>query len=431
MKTRTIEVNQLARVEGESSLRVTIEAGEVRDVQLAIFEPPRYFEALLRGRSFREAPDITARICGICPVAYQMTAVHALENAAGVSVPAPIAELRRLLYCGEWIESHALHIHMLHAPDFFGHADAIELARQAPEAVKRGLAMKKTGNALVSLIGGREIHPINVQVGGFYKIPDATPLKALLTDLRRARDDAAETVRWVSSLIYPDIESNAILVALKNDREYPMNHGRVASTHGLDIAMHEFNAAIKERQVPYSTALQAELSPGGEHYLTGPLARLTLNYELLTPLCQSLAAKAGVAGGTRNPYKSIIVRALEVLYAFEEAIRIIETIELPTQASVPVDATGCSAFWATEAPRGLLFHHYEIDNEGDIEDAQIIPPTSQNQSVIEQDLANVIRQNLDADDAVLARHCEDAVRNHDPCISCATHFLKVSISRRS
>lgn len=430
MKTRTIEVNQLARVEGESSLKVVIADGEVQDVQLAIFEPPRYFEALLEGRSHREAPDITARICGICPVAYQMSAVHALESAAGVEMPTPLAALRRLLYCGEWIESHALHIHMLHAPDFFAHADAIELARLEPQAVKRGLAMKKTGNALVALVGGREIHPINVQVGGFYKIPDDSALQALLPDLRQGRDAAAETVRWVASLDYPEFQTEATLVALRHDAEYPMNHGRIASTDGLDIAMHEFSAAIEEQQVPYSNALQAVLKTGGS-YLTGPLARLALNYDQLTPLCQSLAVEAGVDGGTRNPYKSIIVRALEVLYAFEEAIRIIETTTLPTEASVPVPCADCSAFWATEAPRGLLFHHYAVDAAGDITAAQIIPPTSQNQAVIEQDLANVIRQHMDADDPALARYCEDAVRNHDPCISCATHFLNVDIERRS
>ncbi len=429
MKTRTIEVNQLARVEGESSLKVVIDGADVRDVQLAIFEPPRYFEALLEGRSHREAPDITARICGICPVAYQMTAVHALEQGSGVSMPPALAALRRLLYCGEWIESHALHIHMLHAPDFFGHADAIELARLAPDAVKRGLAMKKTGNALVALIGGREIHPINVRVGGFYKLPTAAQLEAMLPDLTAGRDAAAETVRWVSGLPFPDYETDAVLVALRNDREYPMNHGRIGSTSGLDILMEEFNDEFEERQASYSNALQAVLADGG-NYLTGPLARIALNFEQLTPTCRSLAAEAGIEGGTRNPYKSIIVRALEVLYAFEEAIRIIEDTTLPAEASVPVTCADTRACWATEAPRGLLFHHYNVDGSGNIAKAQIVPPTSQNQLVIEEDLARVIRNHLDEEDPALARYCEDAVRNHDPCISCATHFLKVNIERR-
>ena len=336
MKTRTIEVQQLARVEGESSLRVIIEQDSVQAVQLAIFEPPRYFEALLQGRSFREAPDITARICGICPVAYQMSACHAMEQAAGVQLPAPLRALRRLLYCGEWIESHALHVHMLHAPDFFSHDDAIKLAQAAPAEVKRGLALKKTGNAIVSLLGGREIHPINVKVGGFYRLPERQALGELLPQLHAGREAAAEAVRWVAGLDFPEYQTDAVLVALQHADEYPMNEGRIASSSGLDIEMWAFDAHFTEQQVPYSNALQACLT-SGERYLTGPLARFSLNYARLTPLCRELAEQADIGGGTRNPYQSIIVRSLEVLYAFEEAIRIVEEVDIGGAASVEVE----------------------------------------------------------------------------------------------
>jgi coenzyme F420-reducing hydrogenase alpha subunit len=430
MKTRTIEVQQLARIEGESSLRVIIEEDAVQAVQLAIFEPPRYFEALLQGRSFREAPDITARICGICPVAYQMSACHAMERAAGVQLPAPLRALRRLLYCGEWIESHALHVHMLHAPDFFGHADAIALAQLAPAEAKRGLAMKKTGNAIVALLGGREIHPINVKVGGFYRLPERKALLELLPQLHAGREAAADTVRWVAGLQFPDYQSDAVLVALQHADEYPMNEGRIASSSGLDIEMAAFDAHFTEQQVPYSNALQACLASSGERYLTGPMARFALNHARLTPLCRELAEEAGLGSGTRNPYQSIIVRSLEVLYAFEEAIRIVEESDTGGVASVEVEVNDASAVWATEAPRGLLVHQYDIDAAGNIARAKIVPPTSQNQGVIEHDLYNVVERHLQEDDAALARRCEDAVRNHDPCISCATHFLKVDIDRR-
>jgi len=195
MATRTIKVDYIARVEGESSLELRIRNGGVDAVRLSIFEPPRFFEALLRGRGFGEVLDIVARICGICPVAYQMSGVHAIEDALGIEVDEPIRALRRLLYCGEWIESHALHIVMLHAPDFLGYPDAIAMARDHGEAVQRALALKKTGNALLRLLGGREIHPINARIGGFYRVPSRPELAPLAEALKRARDRAT-TNSW-------------------------------------------------------------------------------------------------------------------------------------------------------------------------------------------------------------------------------------------
>jgi sulfhydrogenase subunit alpha len=197
-KTRTIRVDYLARVEGEGALQVKIRGDTVTDVQLKIFEPPRFFEALLRGRAFTEAPDITARICGICPIAYQMSAVHAMEDALGVSVGGQLRALRRLLYCGEWIESHALHVYLLHAPDFLGYPDAIRMAKDHGDAVQRGLQLKKAGNEIVTLLGGREIHPISVRVGGFYRVPSKSELRPLAERLKGARDAAWDTVSWVA-----------------------------------------------------------------------------------------------------------------------------------------------------------------------------------------------------------------------------------------
>lgn len=213
-ETKTIKVDYLARVEGEGALYIKAEADQVTDVQLKIFEPPRFFEAFLRGRAYQEAPDITARICGICPVAYQMSAVHAMEDAFKITVPDPIRALRRLIYCGEWIESHVLHIYMLHAPDFLGYADAIQMAKDHANVVQRGLQLKKAGNALVTLLGGREIHPINIRVGGFYKVPRKRELAAITEQLQWAREAALETVRWVATLPFPDFERDYEFVAL-------------------------------------------------------------------------------------------------------------------------------------------------------------------------------------------------------------------------
>ena len=428
MARKTIKVDYLARVEGEGALTVTIRDGVVKDAQLRIFEPPRFFEAFLRGRAFTEAPDITARICGICPVAYQMSAVHAMEDALGVTVGGPLRDLRRLLYCGEWIESHTLHIYMLHAPDFLGYEGAIELARDHADIVKRGLELKKAGNALMTLVGGREIHPVNVRVGGFYKAPTRRDLLAMADQMKRARDLALETVRWTAGFDFPDRHRDYELVALSHPDEYPFNEGRIVSNRGLDISAHEYDAHFEEIHVAHSNALQARIRGRG-HYLVGPLARFALNFDRLSPLAREAAHDAGIAPACDNPYQSIVVRAVEVLYACDEALRIIEAYEPPDRPSVPVEPRAGVGYAATEAPRGMLYHRYRLADDGSILDALIVPPTSQNQASIEEDLKLLIGGWLDLPDDELRHRCEQTVRNYDPCISCATHFLDLRIDR--
>jgi sulfhydrogenase subunit alpha len=424
MATRTIRIDTLARVEGEGALEVVIRDGAVQSAQLRIFEPPRFFEALLRGRDYTEAPDITARICGICPVAYQMSAVHALENALGIAVGGPLRDLRRLLYCGEWIESHTLHITMLHAPDFLGYDSAIDMARDHGDAVRRGLAIKRTGNDIMTLLGGREIHPINVRVGGFYRTPRRRELTALAGRLEEARDAALEMVRWTSGFDFPDRNRDYTFVALHHPSEYPLNEGRIASNRGLDIAPGEYEEHFEESQVRRSTALRSRLRQAGA-YLTGPLARYHLNFERLSPLARDAARAAGLGPTCTNPYRSIIVRAVEVLYACDEALRIISRYEEPEAPAVALSPRDASGAAATEAPRGLLYHRYRMDAAGTITEARIVPPTSQNQAAIEEDLANLIGGFLDQPHEALRHRCEQTVRNYDPCISCATHFLEL------
>ncbi len=428
MARRTIKVDYLARVEGEGGLKVVIRDGAVQSAELKIFEPPRFFEAFLRGRAFDEAPDITARICGICPVAYQMSAVHAMEAALGVAVTGPLRDLRRLLYCGEWIESHTLHIYMLHAPDFLGYAGAIDMARDHGSAVERGLALKKSGNEILSLLGGREIHPINVRVGGFYRAPGRRELVALEERLKRAREAALETVRWVAGFDFPDRERDYDFVALRHGAEYPFNEGRIVSNRGLDIAAAEYDGHFSETHVERSTALQSRFRGGGS-YLVGPLARYSLNFDRLSPLAQAAARDAGLGVTCTNPYRSILVRAVEVLYACDEALRIIAAYEEPDRPAIAVVPRAGTGYAATEAPRGLLYHHYRLNADGTIATARIVPPTSQNQASIEEDLAAFIGGWLDLPDEALRQRCEQTVRNYDPCISCSTHFLRLELDR--
>ncbi|GAB89167.1 Ni/Fe hydrogenase subunit alpha [Gordonia rhizosphera] len=427
-ETRRLTLRGLARVEGEGRLHVSITGGSVDRADLNIYEPPRFFESLLRGRDFREPPDITSRICGICPVAYQVSACNALEQACGVELSDPIRTLRRLLYCGEWIASHTLHIYFLHAPDFLGVPDAVELARRQSEAVERGLALKKAGNAILEQLGGRPIHPVNVRVGGFYRVPTRAELAPLAEQLRRALDDAVQTVAWVAGFDFPDARLDCDLLALRGRDRYPIEDGTIASASGAAFDAAEFPAHVAEHQVPHSTALHARFD--GHRYLTGPLARFALNASLLSPVAQRAAADARLDDECRNPFRSIVIRSVETVYAVEEALRLITDYEPPDRPNVEVEPVEAVGHGVSEAPRGLLYHRYAIAADGTIRDAVIVPPTAQNQSVIEDDVRAIVTANLAAGDAELTELCERTVRNHDPCISCAAHFLTTTIERR-
>jgi coenzyme F420-reducing hydrogenase alpha subunit len=423
---KTIKVNYLTRVEGEGALSLQVKDGRVTTVKLKIFEPPRFFEAFLRSRKFDEAHDITSRICGICPVAYQMSAVHAMENAFKVKVPAQIRALRRLMYCGEWIESHALHIYMLHAPDFLGYDDVFQMAKDHRAEVERGLSLKKTGNEIIKLLGGREIHPVNVKVGGFYKTPDKREFISLKEELENAREAALETVRWTSQFSFPDFKSDYEFVSLSHPDEYPFNEGRIVSGKGLDIRADEFDIYFEEKQVEHSNALHSNLKTGS-NYFVGPMARYNLNFEKLSPLVRETALGSGLSQVCQNPFQSIIIRSLEVLYACDEAIRIIDEYEKPETDAIEIEPKEGVGFGCTEAPRGLLYHRYKLDENGFILDARIVPPTSQNQSVIEEDLRRFVEPRLKLPVDRLKWQCEQTIRNYDPCISCATHFLKMEV----
>ena len=424
--SRTIKVDYLARVEGEGALTIKLKGDRVEDVLLRIFEPPRLFEALLRGRHCSEAPDITARICGICPVAYQMSAVHAIERALGVTIDPAVRLLRRLFYCGEWIESHALHIFLLHAPDFLGFPDAIQMAREHRALVEQGLRLKRIGNRIITLLGGREIHPVSAAVGGFYKVPSRSELGTLVEDLKWALDASLSTARLVGGFEFPDFEPDYEFVALSHPDEYPLNEGRVVSSRGLDIDAADYEQHFVEQHVQHSNALHSTLRERGS-YLVGPLARFNLNFARLPEIAQQAARDSRVPAPCRNPFRSIVVRAIEMVFACHEALRVIGEYEPPSAPRVELPGRAGEGCAATEAPRGLLYHRYQIDERGIILLAKIVPPTSQNQKRIEDDLRQFVPGLMARPVEEITLRCEQAVRNYDPCISCATHFLRVEM----
>ncbi len=429
MTERIIKVTAMTRVEGEGGLYIKLRGDDVEDIRLEIYEPPRLFEAMLRGRELEEVPDITARICGICPVAYQMSSVHALEAALGIVITPEIRRLRRLLYCGEWIESHALHVYLLNAPDFMGFESGLEMAEKFPDEVNRGLRMKKHGNQLLEVLGGRAIHPVNVCVGGFYRSPRREDMQKLIPDFEWCLQAAIETTRWVAGFEFPDFTCDYQLVSLSHGDEYPMNEGRIATSDGESIAVNDYENEFEESQVEHSTALHSLRKKTGKTYLTGPLARVSLNVDQLSPTARKLAAEVGVSWPCFNPFQNIVARGLELIHAFEEALEIIRDYQPARPPRMEYSCQTGEGCAATEAPRGLLYHRYVVDDDGKVVLAKIVPPTSQNQAQIEADLQAWVPYALSDDEAATSRQFENLVRCYDPCISCSTHFLKVKIER--
>jgi sulfhydrogenase subunit alpha len=424
----SIKVPVLARVEGEGALDLEIRDGRIETLKLRIFEPPRLFEKFLEGRSYEEVPDIVARICGICPVAYQMSAVHALESIFGCKPGPWVREMRRLLYCGEWIESHSLHVHLLALPDFLGFDSVTAMAARFPEEVKRGLALQAVGNEIIRFLGGRSVHPVGVCVGGFYHAPGLSEAEALLHKVEAQLVHAEALLCWAAKLKLPQSQQAFISVALRHADEYPMNEGRIVSDAGHDLAPDEFAAHFEEHQAPHSTALHSHLD--GKPYLVGPLARLNLNHDRLPESLLALLQECGIILPSRNMFHSFIARCVEICYALYEAKRILAIYTLPNSPYAENAGGAGVGFGCTEAPRGILWHRYETAEAGRIMQATIVPPTSQNQARIEEDLHNeLLAYGLHHDDDALRLRAETVIRNYDPCISCSTHFLDMRVQR--
>jgi coenzyme F420-reducing hydrogenase alpha subunit len=427
---RTIRVGALARVEGEGALHLVIEGDRVSEVRLEIYEPPRFFESFSRGRRADELPDLLARICGICPVAYQMSSVHAIEAAFGVELDPQVRALRRLYYAGEWMESHLLHMMFLNAPDYLGLDDAFEIARTDRAQVERALRLRKLGNRILILLGGRSVNPVGVRIGGFHRLPERHELAALGEELRHARGEAEALLRWFESLPVPRRPQPVELVSLRHPDEYPMNEGEIASSRGLRITTDRFESVFGEVQVAHSTALQSRIREGERVYLVGPLARVVLNADHLLPEARRAYDRLRERLDPPDPAASVFARGIEVLQAIDEALRVIDAYEPAGEAAPAVRPRAGIGHSATEAPRGLLHISLETNALGLVESLRIVPPTSQNQAQIEADLRGLAGTILSHSDAEIRKRCEAAIRDYDPCISCSTHFLELTLERR-
>lgn len=428
-KILNLNIPLLARVEGEGALDLVIENQTITTLNLRIFEPPRYFEKFMEGRKYSEILDIVARICGICPVAYQMTAVQALEQIFEMQISPWVRAMRRVFYCGEWIQSHCLHMHLLAIPDYLGFESALKMAKQFPAEVKRGLALQNLGNELITLFGARAVHPVGAKIGGFSQSPSRAAVELILEKLKKHLPLAEELIAWTTQLPIPSYQHPLTLVALHHDEEYAMNEGEIISNNGLRISKENYQSYFHEFQQPYSTALHSLLNK--EPYLVGPLARVTLNFQQLPSSLKAILKQHHISFEKPSMFQSTTARAIEVYFAISESIRILENfVESEISYNNPIIQAGVG-FGATEAPRGLLWQAYAVNATGQITKANIIPPTSQNQAQIEQDLSKTLMQyGLDKSDQELKLMSEMVIRNYDPCISCSTHFLDLRVKRQ-
>jgi sulfhydrogenase subunit alpha len=419
-KTKTIEVNYIARVEGRGALNISIsKEGKIQDLQFRIHEPPRFFEAFLIGRRYTEMMELTSRLCGICPVAHQITALRAVENAIGLEPSEQTKDLRKLLALSAHIQSHVLSMYFLSLPDLLGYESTLAMTKDHLDVIKRGLKLKKLGNDLSDLIGGRAVHPVTAVVGGFTALPNKNKLQAIRKRLVEAKNDAFETVDLFSKLKIPQFVRKCEHIAISNPKSYAINIGRLRSTEGLNIHESEYRDYISEKQVPYSTALHSQLKTKGS-FMVGPLPRVNLNFGQLSSDAKEAAKKSGVKFPNYNPFVSHLARAIELVDSIDESIDIIDRVPLKEEHW----DIGCRAGFGaaiTEAPRGSLYHSYVLDNNGIIRKADLVPPTAHNANNVEKDMHEFLGTMLDEPVEEIKLKCEMLVRAYDPCISCSTH----------
>ncbi|MGQ9691477.1 MAG: Ni/Fe hydrogenase subunit alpha [Thermoproteota archaeon] len=428
MVDRTIVYDYISRVEGQGSLEVKISDGKAIDAKLKIFEAPRFFEAFLNGRKALELPELTSRICGICPIAHVITAAKAVENALEVSLDERTIALRKALALSGIMQSHALHIYFLAAPDFLGYPSAIAASRNLMDVVRRGFRLKKIANMVSEYIGGRAVHPVTLTVGGFSRPPPAERLDEVVKALDSAIEDAFETVKLVSGFRYPEFEPNHINVALSSNDGYAITEGVAKTSSGEHFDAREYRKHVSEEQVPYSNTKRSMLRKNSS-FEVGPVARFNLNYESLCDRAKEAAEAAGLKPPVRNPFKSTVIRAVEIVQAVEEMRSILkEGVNVPPPKKPRFrQSTGAAL---TEAPRGLLYHSYTLNREGNVLSADIVTPTAHNSWRVEEDVFDLVPSVTSMDDEALKNLLGMLVRAYDPCISCSVHTFTIRLTRK-
>lgn len=420
MVEKNIAINYLARVEGRGALNFKIEKdGKIENLQLRIYEPPRFFESFLIGRKYSELAELTSRICGICPVAHQITAIRAVENALGIEPSTQTKDLRKLLAISAHIQSNVLSMYFLSLPDLMGYESIIPMIKDYLDIVKRGLNLRKLGNDISDLIGGRAVHPVTAVVNGFTSLPSKNKLQVIKKRLKEAKQDAFDTVDLFSNLEIPIFKRKCEHIAISNKKEYAINEGRFKSTEGLDIDEMNYKDYIFEKQKYYSTALHSYVKER-DSFMVGPLPRININFNKLSDDAKDTARRSSTKFSNFNPFVSHLARAIELVHDIDECIDIIDKNPIKDEKKEFVCKSGFGAA-ITEAPRGSLYHSYTLDNNGIVKSADIVPPTAHNAYNIEKDLNQFIPQIEDSPLDEIKLKCEMLIRAYDPCISCSTH----------
>ncbi len=426
MANVNIEVHHVTRVEGHGNIVVNAKNGVLEECRLDIVETPRFFEAMLRGRPYTQSSHITSRICGICAVGHATASLRATENALGIQPSEQTVLLRKLIFHGEIIDSHVLHVYMLVAPDLLGVGSVIPLVQTAPDVVLRALRIKKLSGDLCAAIGGRHTHPIAMAVGGFTHVPSHETLKALRQRLVDARADMDETVKLAKTLSWPQFNRETEYVALRKEDEYAFIDGTITTTDGGKYAIKDYRKVTNERMVPHSTAKHT--GHKRDSYMVGALARFNVNYDKLHPRAKAAAEELGMAPICTNPFLNTAAQVVEMVHSVEDSIRIIDELLVQGVHPEPLPAfsgKGGDGAGSCEVPRGILFHNYQIGDDGLVTGANCIIPTGQNLANVEADMRKLVPEILDRPQDEIRLMLEMLVRAYDPCISCSVHFLDV------
>jgi sulfhydrogenase subunit alpha len=421
-----VNVHHLTRVEGHGNIVVDVKNGELLKCEMQIVEAPRFFEAMLRGRPYYEASHITSRICGICATGHATASLRATENALGVEISEQTELLRKLVFHGEIIDSHVLHVYMLVAPDFFGVGSVLPLATSHPEVVKRALRIKKLSGDLCAMVSGRHTHPIAMTVGGFTHLPTIKELLAMKEYLIAAREDVDETIALLKTLPWPQFERETEYVSLKKDDEYAFIDGVIATTDGFTYEIPDYRQVTNETCVPHSTAKHTRHNR--ESYMVGALARFNNNYDQLHPRAKAAADELGMKPIVSNSFFNSAAQAIEIVHCIEDSILLIDKLVdrgIKEEPLYQFQGKGGEGVGSCDVPRGILFHNYIIDDDGLIQGANCIIPTNQNYANMEADMRALVPQILDRSQEEITLMMEMLIRAYDPCISCSTHFLNV------
>ena len=415
-----IVTDYITKIEGHGFLNIKFEEHEAR---LTVLEGERLFEGFLLERNYLDAPFITARICGVCPTVHSLTSICALEKALGIEVSPETETLRRFLLAGQMVQSHALHIFFLALPDYLDVESVLEIAGKYPDEFHIALNLKRFGDKLITMIGGRAVHPITLQVSGFDRLPSEEQLNELLDDAKGLMDEAEQAVALFGKLAYPDLVcTTQYLASMKKDEYATYNAYRIASSQGKDFEVVDYDKNIKEVVKQYSTAKFSTKDKQG--FMVGALARMNIGKDLLNTKAKEVLANLPVVYPSSNPFHNNLSQAVEILHFLEEIIMLLNqllAVDMNNARTFDYEIKAGYGVGACEAPRGTLYHAYEINKQGMITKCNIITPTAQNLTNIEEDAGKLLEETTDLDQEKRRHLLDMLVRAYDPCITCSVH----------